>query len=238
MVNTDFDSTEYRQYIWDKEYSTRKGLPSTNTTHPSTSLRMFLEKYKDINKDYALDVGCGAGRNSFYLIDNGFKHVVGIDLSQVAIDLANKESEEKGYHNKIAFKQGDIANELKNVPDNSFDLIIDMMSLHAMTKWSRESVIKEVQRTLKPNGYLLIFTITAASPAAIDLMKKYPGPEENSYRYEIAKDTITEKAFTQEELEKAFDKLKLISWENVTSETKAFDNVYSRVYSNVLFKKV
>jgi cyclopropane fatty-acyl-phospholipid synthase-like methyltransferase len=52
----------------------------------------------------ALDIGCGTGTNVIYLAKHGFR-VVGIDLSQLAIDKARDEAREAGV--EAEFYSGD-----------------------------------------------------------------------------------------------------------------------------------
>ena len=235
MGGLDIDSIKYRKYLWNKEYSTRKALPSSNTFHPSSSLRRFIEKYPRIKKDKALDIGAGNGRNAFYLIQNGFKYVKAIDLSPVAIDLAKQEAKRLGLADRIDFIANDAALEIgKDV--NSYSLIIDMTTLHSMTKSSRRETVKHIKRLIAPNGYYLIFTLLANSPAVVDLKAKMPGPEENSYRFKFEEDTITEKAFTKGELEKLFSPLKLIEYEEYQTVTRAYKGEFPRIYITCLFQ--
>src|SRR5690606_28488730 len=141
---TDYDSLEYRKDLWEKEYSSRKALPSSNTFNPSSSLRKFLERYPDLNKGSALDLGCGNGRNTVYLTEQGFKRALGIDISEKAIEIANNEKENNPNHSSIEYIAGDVAYVLDSV-NEKFDLIIDMTVLHSLTKESREKTIEHIK---------------------------------------------------------------------------------------------
>lgn len=231
----DIDSTEYRKHLWDVEYSTRKALPSSNTFHPSSSLRRFIENHPEVGKDYALDLGCGNGRNSMYLIDNGFQKVLGIDISTEGIEIAMKAQLEKPEYKKIKYIADDVSTALENTTEN-FDLILDMTVLHSLTKESREKTVEHIKRLLKKDGYYLIFTLMANSPAVIDLMSKNPGPEENSYRFNFDDDVITEKAFTKEELCEMFKPFKLVEYEEYQTVTRAYKGEYPRIYTTALFQ--
>lgn len=234
----DYDSTDYRKHLWDVEYLTRKALPSTNTFHPSSSLRRFIENHPEVKKQYALDLGCGDGRNSMYLIDNGFKQVLGIDISTEGIDIARRaQLENRPKYSGITYVADDVSTALEGVKE-SFDLIIDMTVLHSLTKDSREKTVKHIKRLLNKDGYYLIFTLMANSPAVIDLMSKNPGPEENSYRFQFDDDVITEKAFTKEELVHMFDTFKLVEYEEFQTVTRAYKGEYPRIYTTALFQNI
>lgn len=234
----DIDSTEYRKHLWDVEYSTRKALPSTNTFHPSSSLRRFIQNHPEVLKSNALDLGCGNGRNAMYLIDNGFQKVLGIDISTEGIDIAKKaQQENKPKYSSITYVADDVSTALEGVKE-SFDLIIDMTVLHSLTKDSREKTVEHIKRLLNKDGYYLIFTLMANSPAVVDLMSKNPGPEENSYRFNFDDDVITEKAFTKEELIEMFEPFKLVEYEEYQTVTRAYKGEYPRIYTTALFQNI
>lgn len=234
----DIDSTEYRKHLWDVEYSSRKALPSTNTFHPSSSLRRFIQNHPEAKKSNALDLGCGNGRNATYLIDNGFKKVLGIDISTEGIDIARKvQTKNAPKYSGITYIADDVSTALESVTEK-FDLILDMTVLHSLTKDSREKTVKHIKRILNKGGYYLIFTLMANSPAVIDLRAKNPGPEENSYRFQFDDDVITEKAFTKEELVEMFNPFKLIEYEEFQTVTRAYKGEYPRIYTTALFKNV
>ncbi len=233
----DLDSSEYRKQVWENEYRSRKGLPSSNTYNPSTSLRFFLDDYPDITKDLAIDIGCGNARNSIYLAEKGFKNVIGFDISTEAIGQANSIIDEKGLGKNIKLYSKDALQGI-NAEDNSADLVIDMMTLHSLTKEARENLISESIRVMKSGGYYLLFTINASSESSQELIKRYPGPENNSYRFSVDSDIITEKVFSKDELINIFKPLKLISYKEIVSTTRAYKGHYNRVYCNVLFQKI
>lgn len=234
----DYDSIKYREYLWDKEYASRKALPSTNSFHPSSSLRHFIEKYPNIKKDSALDIGCGNGRNSVYLAQNGFKHILGIDISSVGINIANEELKKTPeFADNIKYVAGDVG-EVIEKESGEYDLILDMCVLHSLTKESREKVIANVKKLISPNGYFLLFTLMANSPAVLDLKEKYPGPEDNSYRFEFEEDTITERAFDKEELIEMYKPFKLVEYEEYQTVTRAFKGEYPRIYVTCLFQNI
>lgn len=234
----DYDSVKYKEYLWDLEYGTRKAVPSTNTFNPSSSLRKFISNYPNILKESALDLGSGNGRNSIFLASNGFKNIIGLELSTVGFNIASSElKKHPEFKKNIKYYQGDAVSNFKKL-DQKFDLIIDMCFIHLLTKEQREELIDGIKKKLNTNGYYLIFTLMANSPAVIDLKKKFPGLEENSYRFYYENDVISEKAFTKEELIKSFKPLKLIEYEEYQTVTAAFKGEFPRIYTTALFQKV
>ena len=74
-----------------------------------------------------LDAGCGPGRTSLYLADQGF-NVLGIDISHNAIERAKQKAAER--RSSARFLQADVC-ELPGC-DNSFDTVIDIGCLHSL----------------------------------------------------------------------------------------------------------
>ena len=118
------------------------------------SEKIIFEKYIK-KEDKILDIGCGAGRTTINLFKNGYKNIIGLDLSTNLINYAKSYSQENKLD--INFVNGD-ATKLE-YDDNTFDAVI--FSFNGMQcipgKKNRDNVLKEVYRVLKPNG-VYIFT--------------------------------------------------------------------------------
>ena len=68
----------------------------------------------------ALDIGCGVGTEIAYLAVKDW-HVVGVDLSRAALDLAKRQ------HASVSFVQADVLS--LPFPSRAFDLAVDRGSL-------------------------------------------------------------------------------------------------------------
>lgn len=117
-----------------------------------------------------LDVGCGAGVKSKYLITKGLK-VVGIDLSEKMIEIAKKEVPNAKFH------VADIMQPLEF--SEKFDGIFAQAVLLHISKKDIKNVLSNLLIQLKPRGYLYI---------AVKGLKKGQSEEqvikENDYGYE------------------------------------------------------
>ena len=106
-------------------------------------------KYYNFEKNLkVLDCGCADGRNSEWLIAEGFE-VTGVDFSQTVIERTQKRLP------KGKFLVGDIR-KLDEIEDNSFDFLIDAGALHVNYPPDILSIIKEYHRILKPSGKMFI----------------------------------------------------------------------------------
>jgi 2-polyprenyl-3-methyl-5-hydroxy-6-metoxy-1,4-benzoquinol methylase len=74
-----------------------------------------------------LDLGCGAGANSWYLAHEGF-HVTALDKSTAALEsLKLRFEEERFFRDRITFVQADI--RAIDLGDRQFDCVLDHNSL-------------------------------------------------------------------------------------------------------------
>jgi SAM-dependent methyltransferase len=94
----------------------------------------------------ALEYGCGRGSRAFHLARNG-AHVVGIDLSPVAIEQANERAREEGLEDQLSFRVMD--GEHLDYPDDSFDLVCGSGILHHL---DLAPAYTEIARVLAPSG--------------------------------------------------------------------------------------
>ncbi len=94
-----------------------------------------------------LEVGCGTCLQSLRIAQSGIK-VVGIDISDKMFPSAPDIPEE------LTIQVADGTN--LPFPDDSFDLTLISLALHEMTAEKRLPIIKELIRTLRPGGAVLI----------------------------------------------------------------------------------
>jgi len=78
-----------------------------------------IEHCEPIKDRKFLDVGCGNGMYSLELGRKGSAKVVGIDISEVMIDLCRKSSQEKNLSDRCTFIQTDL---LDYKPESTFDV--------------------------------------------------------------------------------------------------------------------
>lgn len=104
----------------------------------------------DHGRTRLLELGCGPGANLWFMAREGFE-VAGIDGSPTAIEQAN---ERLGSEGKSAdLRIGDYTN--LPWPDDSFDGVVENVSL-CCNRWvTIQSTLREVYRVLKPGAPFL-----------------------------------------------------------------------------------
>ncbi len=110
--------------------------------------RAMVEHYGIKPGDKILDVGCGKG---FLLYD--FTKVVpglelhGIDISEYAIENAREEIKDRlqvGNATSLPF------------PDNYFDFVFSITTLHNLHCYDLEKALREIERVSKKNKYICV----------------------------------------------------------------------------------
>ncbi len=97
-----------------------------------------------------LDVGCGAGWYSDYLLSLGAQ-VTAFDLNQ---DFVQHTQSRVGQRATVL--QADLAQPLDFAQTSSFDLVLCPLVLHYLKDW--QAAFAELHRVLKPQGILLFST--------------------------------------------------------------------------------
>lgn len=100
-----------------------------------------------------LDVGTGTGWLAIEFVKGipGVE-VVGLDLSDVVLELARDNAQKSGVSSRVSFEKGDA--EDMPFEDDTFDLVVSGNTLHLVK--SPVMMFDEIQRVLKPDGRFLI----------------------------------------------------------------------------------
>ena len=119
----------------------------------------FLETVFEGKK--VLEIGCGDGSGTFFLKNRGAKEVVGTDLEGPEFEAARKHRKVRG----VSFKPFD--GQRLDSPESSFDVVVDF---HLSASMSPE-FLDEIQRVLKPEGYLVTVFQNPEHSSFADLSK-------------------------------------------------------------------
>lgn len=113
---------------------------------------IVLSLLKDIPKEEVIELGCGTGHWTNYLIKQGFK-VIGIDASEAMLNMAKS----KGINAKFLLADSE------NLPftDESYKIIVSITMLEFAD--NQDTVIQEMYRVLKKDGWLILGFLNAKS---------------------------------------------------------------------------
>lgn len=109
----------------------------------------LLRHLKPIKSGKYLDIGCGTGNYTNELQKSGFQFI-GIDPSKQMLEKANLKNDE------IDWKVGTAENIV--LPENFIDGVMASLTIHHWT--NLKNGFSELNRVLKPNGRMVIFTST------------------------------------------------------------------------------
>ena len=152
-----------KKYVkaWDLSY---KRLEN-NLKYPNEEVIKFLNKFilkKKFNKKREkitfLDLGCGNGRNTKYILENGFS-VVGIDLSKIAINNTGKLLK-KSKCNPSRYKLISTSSDNFKYEINSFDYIISDCTLDSMPVDEFRKSLNMIFNSIKPKGLVYLNLIS------------------------------------------------------------------------------
>jgi len=213
-----------QQVRWEKEYTTSKGIPTTTRTTPSSSVTeglTFLQENNLLTGKKVVDLGCGAGRNSLYLAKNGFK-VTAVDFAQSALDVLNKKAKDQKLSKNIKTVNASIGKKLP-LKDDSFDLAIDIVSSLSLNNKEINIFEKEVQRILKPNGFLISYNLNEDDEFYLKFGK-------NKGHYLAPKTKLLEYCRSKQEILDVFKDWELMKFK-IKEKT---DNYYGKIYTRRL----
>lgn len=154
-----------------------------------------------------LDLGCGDGV-LLYLLSKKIKNtdigLYGIDLSDIAIETALNKFEQKGVKNEFVFKAETVYKT--SFGDEIFDIIISSDVIEHLSE--PETFLAEIQRLIKPNGFLVVGTPIRYTEKPLDSMHVH---EFFPYEFEV----LLGKYFTTVETFQACDLLDFLLYNKV-----------------------
>jgi 2-heptyl-1-hydroxyquinolin-4(1H)-one methyltransferase len=156
QVDFEFESA----YRGDSQQFGAGARPPWSIGEPQPELAALIEQGKF--RGEVLDVGCGEAAISLSLAERGY-NTVGIDLSPTAIDLAWRQTKERGLTN-ASFEVADISSFTGY--DGRFDTIVDSTLFHSIPVEAREGYQRSIVRAAAPGAsYFVLVFDKAAMPA-------------------------------------------------------------------------
>ena len=181
---------------WHKIYNTKNEEElSWFQKYPATSMKFIHALNLDLNSKI-IDIGSGDGRFIEALVEEGYRDLTALDISEAAVKRAKKRLGEKSE--TIRWITSDI---LSFEPPTKYDLWHDRATFHFLINEEEiDRYISIAEHAIKPNGYLILSTFSELGP------KKCTGLEVTRYsELSLAK-----------KLENRFEKLNCNNEDHVT----------------------
>lgn len=152
-----------RQNVYDNEtffneYDMMRTENKGKSANDVIEIPIFRKMMPDVTNKSILDLGCGYGENDKYFKELGASYVLGTDISNNMLEIANKENSLSGI-------------EYKNIPmeeisliDKKFDIVISSLAFHYVSDFDR--LIKDIYNLLNDDGYL-VFSQEHPIPACL-----------------------------------------------------------------------
>ncbi|MCH5248463.1 MAG: adenylyl-sulfate kinase [Lachnospiraceae bacterium] len=136
---------------WNTYYQQKPGILNECSSFAREMMNMINSSNTSDGARYLLDLGCGNGRDSVFFADNDL-HVIGIDASNVAIEMLQQEHEANDFLEFICddFVTADVLFQRK------YDYCYSRFTLHAINEKQEEQLINNVYKALKKDGLFMI----------------------------------------------------------------------------------
>jgi 2-polyprenyl-3-methyl-5-hydroxy-6-metoxy-1,4-benzoquinol methylase len=147
--------------VWDRTYSLEKKVWGENPSELAVYAYNFLKQsrqFQDNPDIFILDLGCGYGRDSIFLANEVPCHILGVDNSRKAIEMA-QESLPKELEKRIEF----LCYDFSRVADK-YDVILCSNVYHILKPDERAALREIIKRCLQANGILFLSTISVQDP--------------------------------------------------------------------------
>ena len=196
--------------FWDKYY--QKPLDEIPWQNTQADWFKELVDHGEISGNSALDLGCGTGKKSIYLAQNGeFKKVLGIDISEQAIQHANKNAQDNNVEKICTFVCYDLRDWSFFSKDETFDFILDWAAIHCFSRDEVENYANNITSHCKPGGKFLVRSFASRNPEQTEFSDEVEGIKSNV------------SLFNEDELRRFFPQFRILS-KNTSQPSKTKTN--------------
>lgn len=136
---------------WEEIYESPEKYNYYDLVRPHESLDQVIETLRAKKANRVLDLGCGLGRNTIALVQEGF-NVIGIDPAGTAINQLQSQLDQLQLNAKL------IKGRFQSIPleDALVDAVISVQTIQHGTLHNVKKGISEIERVLKPNGCVFV----------------------------------------------------------------------------------
>eukprot|EP00934_Nitzschia_sp_Nitz4_P006448 Nitzschia sp. Nitz4//scaffold398_size17708//14957//16657//NITZ4_008806-RA/size17708-processed-gene-0.18-mRNA-1//1//CDS//3329550312//6438//frame0 len=181
-----------------KNYMSAGGLDTSIET-----AKLLAPVLSRVSNPRVLDVGCGIGGSAFFFASNYQADVLGVDINQVGIDMANQNMAADASlagKGKCEFRAVDLTAVDCDFAPDSFDIIYSRDVILHLTDAQKLILFKKFQSWLKPGGMVSISDYCLGPKSAIEI-----SPEFQTYMDTRGYYLLTPPAYKQLFVDAGFD---------------------------------
>ena len=131
------------------------------TGRPCRELERRLAAGDVPSRGIAIDLGCGTGVNTLQLAEHGLD-VVGVDISETAIELARKRAAGHPAQARVRFEAGDVAS-IRGLGE-PFDVLVDRGCYHIVRRDDLEGYLAALEALSRSGSLLFLVAFSDAEP--------------------------------------------------------------------------
>jgi len=144
-----YGTTYVKKFLWNSEFS--RGRWDCLDATPGDCVYPCLEKYA--NSGSILDLGCGSGSTGNELSSTAYHRLVGVDISDVAVEKSRRRTEENRREDKNHYICSDVFNY---VPTGQFDVILFRDSIYYVPHGKIIAMLRRYSKHLKEGGVFIV----------------------------------------------------------------------------------
>lgn len=190
--------TERCTMTWEDQYKESGKLWGEEPSMLAAAAVKYLQAKAGTTAVSILDIGCGYGRDALYLSGNLNCKILGIDVSEKAIEMASNTAAQLKKRN-MKFQCLDFS----DLTLDGFDIVFVSNVYQILQQGEREILRRAISHALSQGGLLFLSTLSIKDPEHFGKGSAVPG-EENSFR-----DKVYLHFCTRQELEKDFNFLQV-----------------------------
>ena len=138
-----------KRYLWNIEFS--RGRWDSLERTPGDCIYPYVAKYA--NNGSILDLGCGSGSTGNELDAITYRHYIGVDISDVAIEKARRRTDENRRSDKTRYFSSDFLNY---VPTQQFDVILFRDSIYYVSRGKIKPMLDRYSQYLNEGGVFIV----------------------------------------------------------------------------------
>jgi cyclopropane fatty-acyl-phospholipid synthase-like methyltransferase len=147
--------------VWDRTYNQEQKVWGEKPSEAAIYACNFLKQSRQFHDNpdvFILDLGCGYGRDAIFLAQEVPCHILGVDNSTKAIEMARR-SLPRELEKRIEF----ICYDFSRVVDK-YDLILCSNLYQILKVEEREELTETIKRCLQTDSYLFLSTLSVNDP--------------------------------------------------------------------------